>query len=461
MDNPRAIRAEQALLGCLICENSVWDRIADVVTEGDFVMLGHRAIFAAIGAAAARNDPFDMVTLADQIESSGKLDQIGGLATLGLLVDTFTTAANAKNYARIVREQSILRRTAQVAEDISRQARAGEDDPGSILDSAQQRLNEIADSGRAGGFSPLRVALGKAVMSIDEAYQNGQSIVGVPSGFVDLDRLTSGFGRQDLIILAARPSMGKTALALSIADHVSVEQQRPVAMFSLEMSSESLGMRMISMRAGIDLKRVRQGDLAESEWSSVTLATSRLSNAPMFIDDSASLTMTEITARARRVHREHQLSLIIVDYLQLIGSVGKSENRNVEVMKISQQLKALAKSLNVPVIALSQLSRGVEQRPSKKPMMSDLRDSGGIEQDADLILLLYRDDVYNENSAYAGTAEVIVAKQRNGPTGIARLAFLPHFARFGNLANDWKPIERESAPKGPRGRASRADDDAY
>jgi replicative DNA helicase len=461
MDNQRAIRAEQALLGCLISENSVWDRIADIVTEDDFALSAHRVIFSTIAFAAAKNEPFDVVTIADRIDSSGKLDAIGGMATLGVLVDTFTTAANVKHYARIVRDQSILRRTAQIAEEIAHQAREGADNPAEILESAQQRLNEISDAGRAGGFSPLRAALGRAVASIDEAYQNGQSIVGVPSGLVDLDRLTSGFGRQDLIILAARPSMGKTALALSIADHVAVEQQGVVAVFSLEMSSESLATRMISTRAGIDLKKLRQGDLTESEWSRATLATSRLASAPMFIDDSASLTMTEITARARRIHREHPIAVVIVDYLQLIGSTGRTENRNIEVMRISQGLKALAKSLNVPVIALSQLSRGVEQRPSKRPMMADLRDSGGIEQDADLILFLYRDEVYNENSAYTGTAEVIVAKQRNGPTGTARLAFLSHVCRFANLAADWKPTESDTQYQRKRGRASRMDDDAY
>ncbi|NCC41876.1 MAG: replicative DNA helicase, partial [Gammaproteobacteria bacterium] len=436
--------AEQALLGCLVCENSSWDRIADLVAEPDFAISSHRAIFAEIAAQAARNDPFDVVTLADRIEAAGRLEEIGGLSALGLLVDAFTTSANILSYARIVRDQSVLRRTVQVAEEVSRQAHAGEGDPIEILESAQQMLGDITDSGRSGGLVPLRVGLGQAILSMDEACRRGEAVVGVPSGFADLDRMTSGFGRQDLVILAARPSMGKTALALSIADHVSVDAGRNVAFFSLEMSSESLGMRLISMRTGVDLKRIRQGDLTESEWSQVTLATSRLSSAPMYIDDSASLTMTEITARARRIHREHPLSLIIVDYLQLIGSAGRHENRNVEVMKISQGLKALAKSLNVPVIALSQLSRQVEQRPNKRPMMSDIRDSGGIEQDADLILFIYRDEVYNENSSHEGTAEIIVAKQRNGPTGVARMAFMRQYCRFGNLSQDWAPIQRDT-----------------
>lgn len=458
MDNQRAMRAEQALLGCLICENSVWDRIADLIDETDFALSSHRAIFDAIARAAEKDEPFDVVTLAERIEADGKLESIGGLSMLGILVDGFTTAANAKSYAMIIRDQSMLRRTARTAEEVADQARAGEAPPAEILEIAQQRLSEIADAHRAGGLSPVRVAMTQAVTAIDEAFLGKADVIGTPSGFADLDKLTSGFARQDLVILAARPSMGKTAMALAIADHVAVEKGRAVALFSLEMSSESIGMRLLSTRAGLDLMQLRQGDLSDAEWSRLTSATARISTAPLYIDDSASLTIAEMTARARRLQREHPLSLVIVDYLQLIGSTGRAENRNVEVMRISQGLKALAKSINVPVIALSQLSRAVEQRPNKRPMMSDLRDSGGIEQDADLILFLYRDEVYNDASPQRGTAEVIIAKQRNGPTGMARLAFLKSCCRFENLARDWRP---DPVAESPRPRRRRVDEVEY
>jgi replicative DNA helicase len=442
MDNQRAARAEVAVLGCLIGNNASWDRIADKITESDFVLSAHRAIFSAISTLAEENEPFDIVTLVERMERDGTLSGVGGMPAIGALTESYTTANNIRSYAQIVRDQSLLRQIAKASEDAADRARIGEEDPGVILDSVQQKLGAIADDGRNGGPVGIKTILGRVVLKIDEAFNAGKDLIGVPSGLIDLDAKTSGFNAQDLVILAARPSMGKTALAVTIADHVAVNCKLPVLMFSLEMSCEAVGMRFASVRSRVPLARIRNGKLLESEdWMKLTSATSMLSGAPMLVDDTASLSITDMMARARRAQRDAGLSLVIVDYLQLMAGSGKAENRNIEVMKISQGLKAMAKTLNVPVIALSQLNRSVEQRPNKRPVMSDLRDSGGIEQDADLILFIYRDEVYSPESQYKGTAEIIIAKQRNGPIGMVRTAFDAETCRFDSLFCDWKPQE--------------------
>jgi replicative DNA helicase len=440
MDNQRAARAETALMACLIGSNESWDRIAGMVSENDFILSAHRVIFAAIEALASRDEPFDIVTLAERMERDGTLAGIGGLSELGLILDGFNGAANISAYAKIVRDQSTLRQITKTAEDTADAARMGEQEPNEILDAAQQRLGEIADDGRNGGPVGAKAVLGQMILKIDAAYRDEKDLIGVPSGLTDLDAMTSGFVPQDLIILAARPSMGKTALAITMADHVVVDRKLPVLMFSLEMSSEAIGMRFTAARGRIPLARIRNGRLLDDcDWPRLTQATSLLSNSPLFIDDTAALSVTDMLARARRTQRQHGLSLIIVDYLQLMGAAGKAENRNIEVMRMSQGLKGMAKALNVPVIALSQLSRNLEQRPNKRPTMSDLRDSGSLEQDADLILFLYRDEVYKPDTQYKGTAEIIIGKQRNGPIGTVRTAFDPNTCRFDSLSRGWSP----------------------
>ncbi|NCA72516.1 MAG: replicative DNA helicase [Sphingobacteriia bacterium] len=456
MDNQRAENAEAALLSCLLCANHTWDAVTDLVSELDFSRGVYRALYATISDLASKSEPFDAVTVAHALDCAGKLDTIGGVGTIANLVDTFASAANVAHYARLVREQSVLRQVAQACDEIAEDARTGEDAPDVILGRAQQRVGEIAEQAqRGGGALSLRQVMSATLAYIDEASSREGTMVGVSTGYADLDNLTSGLCPQDLIIVAARPSMGKTALALNFAECVAIDQGRPAAFFSLEMSTEAVGLRVMSSRARVDLSRLRSGTIDDSEGMRVTTASMRMKDSPLFVDDAPALTVADIAARSRRLARAHGgLSLIVVDYIQLIAGRGKSENRNVEVMKISQELKALAKSLKVPVVALSQLNRGVEQRQNKRPMMSDLRDSGGIEQDADLIVFLYRDDYYNQDSPDRGTAEIIIAKQRNGPTGMARLAFTNAFCRFDALAHGWQPDRQEHGPKHRRGKSA-------
>lgn len=450
MDNERAILAESTLIGCLISAPNTWDRIADLITEADFVLSAHRAIFSAIAGLAAKNNPYDAVSLADALSAKGALDEIGGVSVLYDIADRFTTAANIKHYAKLVRDQSVLRQVATIADEVAETARSGEEDAGEVLGVAQRRLGEISDQAQRGGPVKLRAVLSRVINQIDERFNSDAAMMGIESGLSDFDRMTSGLCAQDLIILAARPSMGKTALALGVADHVASKLRKPVLFFSLEMSQDAIGSRLLAMRARIDMMRIRTGRLDDSEWPRLTAATSDMMTSELYVDDGAGLSTADMTARARRMHRESELGLIVVDYLQLIRGTGKAENRNIEVMRISQDLKTLAKSLNVPVLALSQLNRSVEQRPNKRPMMSDLRDSGGIEQDADLIAFIYRDEVYNEESPYRGTAELIVAKQRNGPTGMCRLAFDGPSTRFGDLARGWQEPQPEQKKARPR-----------
>lgn len=452
MDNQRAARAESALLGCLICANHSWDDIADLVSEVDFTSAANRTVFANIAALAANDEPFDVVTLADRMDANGSLVSIDGLPTLSLLMEGFTTAANVKSYAGIIREQSVLRQVARVADEAATSAREAHDGASEILEAAQRRFGEIAEQAQRGaGAIGMQAMIATAIANLEERYSRKGAIAGVSTGYPDLDKMTSGLCAGDMVIIAGRPSMGKTAFALNIAENVAIDQGKPVAFFSLEMSAESLGQRMIASRARVDLVKLRTADLDDAEWARVTAATGSMRKAPLLVDDAAALTMIDIAARARRMSRTAGgLSLIVVDYLQLINSKGKTENRNVEIMKVSQDLKALAKTLRVPVVALSQLSRGVESRPSKRPMMSDLRDSGGIEQDADLVMLMYRDDYYNSDSPEAGTAEIIIAKHRNGPTGSVRAAFNGACCRFDPLAHGWEPRQSEKKQRRPK-----------
>ena len=434
---PHSIEAEQAVLGGLMIDNSTWDQVADRVTESDFYRKDHRLIFRAIAMLAEEAQPFDAVTISEWLASHNELDNAGGLAYLGTLASNTPTAANIKAYAGIVRERAVLRQLIQVSTDIANAAYnpAGRTSA-EILDEAEKKVFDIAEQGSRGrsGYQTVKDLLVKAVDRIDTLYQNQSAYTGIPTGFTDFDNMTSGLQNSDLIIIAGRPSMGKTSFAMNLVENAAIKNKTPVAVFSMEMPGEQLVMRMMSSLGRIDQHKIRTGKLDEADWPRLTSAVGILNEAPIFIDDTPGLTPMEVRARARRIAREHGLGLIVIDYLQLMqGSSGSNENRATEISEISRALKGLAKELNVPVIALSQLNRSLEQRPNKRPIMSDLRESGAIEQDADLIIFIYRDEVYNEDSPDKGTAEVIIGKQRNGPIGMTRLTFLGQYTRFENF----------------------------
>ena len=433
---PHSVEAEQAVVGGLMLDNSRWEEIGDRVTEADFYRKEHALIFRALSALGDRGDPLDVVTVSEWLANEGLLDRVGGVAYLGELARDTPSAANIRAYADIVRNRSVLRQLIAVGSEISSSAfEPGGRDATRLISDAEQKVFEIAERGARGqqGFRSIRKLLNEAVERIDALFQSDSPITGLPTGLNEFDDRTAGLQAGDLIIVAARPSMGKTALAMNIAEHAAIRDRIPTAIFSMEMPGEQLAMRLISSLARIDQTRVRTGRLQDDDWPRITSAMSLMSEAPMFIDDTPALTPTEIRARARRLKREHGLGLIVVDYLQLMQTAGQSENRTNEISEISRGLKALAKELSVPVIALSQLNRNLEQRPNKRPVMSDLRESGGIEQDADLIVFIYRDEVYNEDSPDKGTAEIIISKQRNGPTGTCRLTFLGQYTRFENF----------------------------
>jgi len=586
---PHSIQAEQSLLGGLMLDNRTWDSVADKVGEGDFYRREHRLIFAAVGKLADAEQPFDMVTLAETLERNGELEDAGGLPYLGAIVKDTPSAANVMAYAKIVRERSVLRQLIAVGTDIGDMAFNPQGrDTADLLDEAERRVFEIAEQQArgGGGFQPIKTLLARAVERIEILFERNDPITGLATGFTDFDRMTSGLQRSDLIIVAGRPSMGKTSFAMNIAENVAIAAKKPVAVFSMEMPGDSLAMRMMSSLGSIDQHRVRTGRLADDEWPRLTSAVHMLSEAPIFIDDSAALSPNEVRARSRRLKREHgELGLIVIDYLQLMQVPGSAENRATEISAISRSLKALAKELEVPVVALSQLNRSLEQRPNKRPIMSDLREcvaadtevmladgsrvpiarltgtcpevtavdargglvgaraervwevgrrplyqvtlasgrrlratashrlltpngwqrvrdlrpgsavgvaatpaaphrtrtsgvpgagaptwdtlaviapageasvfdltvpgpaswlaggivshnSGAIEQDADLIVFIYRDEVYNEDSKDKGTAEIIIGKQRNGPIGTTRLTFLGKYTKFENFVAD-------------------------
>lgn len=455
MDNARAYRAEQSLLGCLMLDNRTWDRIADVVTATDFSRSDHRMIFDAIATQAQKGDHFDILTLADLLEAKGELRRLdGGMAMLAQLESTTPSAAGAKRYAALVREQSVLRQLVSVCTEITDEARDGECDVNDLLDTAGKRIGAIAEQSiRGAGALDMRGLLKDAVEHLQRMCERDGKLLGLSTGYRDLDAKTAGLQPQDLIILAGRPSMGKSTLAMNIAETVSLKGGLPVLVFSLEMGSRALTLRMLSSQGRIDHGHLRAGDMSMDEWDRVSATTIRLNAAKLHLDDAPGLTLSDIAARARRLHRESGgLALIVIDYLQLITTRGKTENRNLEVSAISAGLKGLAKSLDCPVVALSQLNRSVEQRTNKRPIMADLRDSGSIEQDADLIVFLYRDEVYHEDSADKGTAEVIISKQRNGETGMLRMAFAGQYCRFDDLSQSWAPREKPEPMKSTGGR---------
>jgi replicative DNA helicase len=442
---PHNINAEQSLLGALMLENATWEQIADKVCEDDFYRQEHRLVFRGIAILAEENQPFDVVTLAEALEKRSLLEDIGGLPYLAEIDRNTASAANAVHYARIVRFNSVLRQLARAGVEIADLAFATEGRSESeILDLAEAKVFQIAEqlSRGGGGFQPIRNLLVTAMDKIDELYHREEPITGVPTGFTDFDMKTSGLQAGDLVIVAGRPSMGKTSFAMNMAENVAIKTGKGVAIFSMEMPGDSLAMRMMSSLGQIDQHRVRTGKLGDDDWPRLTSAVSMLSQVSMHIDDTGGLSPTEVRARVRRLQRElkreeKELGMIVLDYLQLMQAPMAGENRATEISLISRSLKSLAKELSVPVVALSQLNRSLESRPNKRPVMSDLRESGAIEQDADLIAFIYRDEVYNEDSSDKGIAEIIIAKQRNGPIGTVKLAFQGQFTRFDNLAHDY------------------------
>ncbi|MFL6656410.1 MAG: replicative DNA helicase [Sulfurifustis sp.] len=445
---PQSIDAEQSLLGGLLLDNQRWDAIADRVSVDDFYRREHRLIFGAIAALCNENSPADVITVSERLEQTGDLEKAGGLAYLGALANNTPSAANVPAYADIVRERSILRQLITTANDVSEAAyNPGERNADEVLDFAEKRIFDINENRarKRGGFQPIASILTQTVDRIDQLYRTQGTVTGVPTGFTDLDDKTSGLQPSDLIIIAGRPSMGKTTLAMNIAENAAVGHKLPVAIFSMEMPGTQLAMRMIASLGRINSHRVRTGKLDDEDWPRLTSAVSLLSDAPIFIDDTPALSPMELRARVRRIKREHGLGLIIVDYLQLMqsGDSSSAENRATEVSSITRALKGIAKEMNVPLIAMSQLNRSLEQRTDKRPVMSDLRESGAIEQDADVILFIYRDEVYNEDSPSKGTAEVIIGKQRNGPIGKIVLTFLGEYTKFENYISGG--LEREYA----------------
>lgn len=433
---PHSIEAEQSVLGGLMLDNRAWDQIADRMRETDFYRHDHRLIYRVMAKLSEQSKPLDVLTVSESLREINELENAGGEVYLFELANNTPSAANISAYADIVRERSVLRQLIATANDIASNA-FNPDGRSSIelLDLAEREVFAISEQGaRVGGPVNVKEFLATAMDKIDTLFHSKNPITGTPTGYHDLDEMTSGLQSSDLVIVAGRPSMGKTTLAMNMAEHVAIKSQLPTLIFSMEMPGESIVMRLLSSLCRIDQLRIRTGKLEDEDWPRISSTVSMLSEAPLFIDDTPALSPAEMRARARRVAKEHgQLGLIVVDYLQLMQVPGFSENRTAEISEISRSLKSLAKELKVPVIALSQLNRGLEQRADKRPVMSDLRESGAIEQDADLIVFIYRDEVYNENSPEKGVAEIIIAKQRNGPIGKVRLTFLGQYTCFENF----------------------------
>lgn len=434
---PHSIEAEQSVLGGLMLDNYSWDRVSELVKEDDFYRPSHRLIFNTMETLGRRNQPFDVLTLAESLKAINELENAGGEIYLFELAKNTPTVANISAYAEIVRERSVFRQLIGVSGEIADLAFNPEGrESKEVLDTAESKIFKIAEQ-RTRGQGPVGIGslLIKAAERIDTLYHSDDIITGISTGFSDLDDLTSGLQKGDLVIVAGRPSMGKTTLAMNMAEHAAIKGKQAVLVFSMEMPGESLAMRMMSSLGHIDQHRIRTGKLHDDDWPRLNSAVEMLSESILFIDDTPSLSPAELRARARRVARSNKdLGLIVIDYLQLMQVPGFREGRVGEITEISRTLKSLAKELNIPVIALSQLNRGLEQRTDKRPQMSDLRESGAIEQDADLILFIYRDEVYNDNSSDKGIAEIIIAKQRNGPIGKVKLTFLGQYTRFENMA---------------------------
>jgi len=434
---PHSVEAEQSVLGGLMIANNAWDDVADQLGPEDFYRGSHREIFIQMGLLVDAGEPIDVITLSEALQNNALLEQVGGISYLAELANNTPSAANIRAYAKVVRERSSLRSMINVANDIVESGYNTEGrDSDELLDEAERKIMQISEERpKMGGPQAVNPLLKGAVDRIDELFNSESTITGVTTGFTELDEKTSGLQRSDLIIVAARPSMGKTAFAVNLVENAIMAIDKPVLVFSMEMPASAIIMRMISAIGRIHLGKVLSGKLDEEDWPKLTMAVSKLKDKLLFIDDTPSLTPTEVRSRARRIAREHgEIGMIMIDYLQLMQVAGSSEGRSAEISEISRSLKAIAKEFDCPVVALSQLNRSLEQRPNKRPINSDLRESGAIEQDADVIMFIYRDEYYNEDSPDKGVAEIIIGKQRNGPTGTSRLAFIGHFTRFDNLA---------------------------
>ncbi len=457
---PHSVEAEQSVLGGLLLSADGWDAVAETVTVNDFYRPDHRLIFRQIAELAEALQPIDVITVADKLDARGELESAGGLPYLAELAQNTPSASNIRAYAQVVGERASLRKLIEAAQDIAESGFSPEGRTSDqLIDEAERRIMQISDQGpKAGGPSEVNPLLQKALDRIEELFNSGGEITGLSTGFADLDRiealfnaggditglstgfrdldrLTSGLQPADLVIVAGRPSMGKTSFAMNMVEHAILNQEKPILVFSMEMPADSLIIRMLSSVGHIDQTRIRNGKLEQEDWPKLSTAVNKLKDVPLYIDDTPALTPTEVRSRARRVYREQGgLGMIMVDYLQLMQVAGSSEGRTAEISEISRSLKAIAKEFNVPMVALSQLNRALEQRPNKRPVNSDLRESGAIEQDADVIMFIYRDEVYNEDSPDKGVAEIIIGKQRNGPIGTCRLAFIGENTRFENLA---------------------------
>ena len=431
---PQSLEAEVSVLGGILLENEALNRVLEVIREGDFYRESHRTIFSALLELYERSEPADLITLSEVLKKREGFEAVGGIEYLNSLVNSVPTAANITYYARIIKEKSILRKLINRATEIVTLGYADSGDVDEFLDRAERSIFEISEDRVRPSFYPIKDIIKSSFKTIEKLYEKRQLITGVATGFTKLDELTSGLQPSDLVIVAGRPSMGKTAFALNIAQHAAIKGGVPSAIFSLEMAKEQLALRMLCSEAKVDAHRLRGGFLGEADWPKLTRAAGNLSEAPIFIDDTPGLTALEMRAKSRRLKAENKLGLVIVDYLQLMRGRAASDNREQEISDISRSLKALAKELTVPVIALSQLNRRVEERGDKRPQLADLRESGAIEQDADVIIFLYRDEIYNRSENNKGKAEIIIGKQRNGPTDKFELAFLDKYTCFENLS---------------------------
>ncbi|EQB97419.1 replicative DNA helicase [Geobacillus kaustophilus GBlys] len=431
---PQSIEAEQAVLGAVFLDPTALTLASERLIPEDFYRAAHQKIFHAMLRVADKGEPVDLVTVTAELAALEQLEEVGGVSYLSELADSVPTAANVEYYARIVEEKSLLRRLIRTATSIAQDGYTREDEIDVLLDEAERKIMEVSQRKHSGAFKNIKDVLVQTYDNIEMLHNRNGDITGIPTGFTELDRMTSGFQRSDLIIVAARPSVGKTAFALNIAQNVATKTNENVAIFSLEMSAQQLVMRMLCAEGNINAQNLRTGKLTPEDWGKLTMAMGSLSNAGIYIDDTPSIRVSDIRAKCRRLKQESGLGMVVIDYLQLIQGSGRNrENRQQEVSEISRSLKALARELEVPVIALSQLSRSVEQRQDKRPMMSDLRESGSIEQDADIVAFLYRDDYYNKDSENKNIIEIIIAKQRNGPVGTVQLAFIKEYNKFVNL----------------------------
>ncbi len=431
---PQNIEAEIAVLGSMLISEDAIAQTIETLAPNYFYKDVHRKIFETIVELYDSNSPVDLITLSEELKKKGILEEVGGPAYLALIANSVPSAANVQYYAKMVKEKYILRSLINVSTEIIKRCHQSAEDVDELLDSAEKSIFEIVSHRIEGRVIPIKELIKSSIATIDNLYQRKSQITGIPSGFIEFDSLTAGFQNSDLVIVAGRPSMGKSAFACSIAEHVALDEKLPVAIFSLEMSKENLVHRMLCSHARVNAHKVRSGFLSPEDWTRLTSAAGKLLEAPIFIDDTTGINVLELRAKARRLKAHHDIKLLIVDYLQLMRSLSRAENRQQEISEISRSLKDLARELDIPVIAISQLSRATEQRQNRRPQLSDLRESGAIEQDADVVILLFREEYYYPSEENKGIAEVIIAKQRNGPVGVVKLAFIKEYTRFENLA---------------------------